>query len=148
MNNNMQGGFQQNQGFAPRDSSAFRSADDGSTPTGILNDGSSATTVLGNAGMPTATLIRKKTGEKITIDKAEFRIGKERNKVDYCITGNSNISRTHATIVYRNGAFAIVDNNATNGTNVNGVAVPAGKERALTGNETIRLADEEFLFRA
>lgn len=149
MNNNMQGGgFQQNQGFAPRDSSAFRNADDGSTPTGILNDGSSATTVLGNAGMPTATLIRKKTGEKITIDKAEFRIGKERNKVDYCITGNSNISRTHATIVFRNGAFAIVDNNATNGTNVNGVAVPAGKERALTGNETIRLADEEFLFRA
>jgi len=53
----------------------------------------------------------------------------------------TNISRTHATIVYRNGAFAIVDNNATNGTNVNGVAVPAGKE-------TIRLADEEFLFRA
>ena len=147
MNNNMQGGFQQNQGFAPRDSSAFHNADDGSTPTGILNDGSSATTVLGNAGMPTATLIRKKTGEKITINKAEFRIGKERNKVDYCITGNSNISRTHATIVYRNGAYAIVDNNATNGTNVNGVAVPAGKERALTGNETIRLADEEFLFR-
>lgn len=73
----MQGGFRQNQGFAPRDSSAFRSADDGSTPTGILNDGSSATTVLGNAGMPTATLIRKKTGEKITINKAEFRIGKE-----------------------------------------------------------------------
>ena len=57
----------------------------------------------------------------------------------------TNISRTHAAIVYRNGAFAIVDNN---GTNVNGVAVPAGKERALTGNETIRLADEEFLFRA
>ena len=60
----------------------------------------------------------------------------------------TNISRTHAAIVYRNGAFAIVDNNATNGTNVNGVAVPAGKDRALTGNETIRLADEEFLFRA
>lgn len=37
----------------------------------------------------------------------------------------TNISRTHATIVYRNGAFAIVDNNATNGTNINGVAVPA-----------------------
>lgn len=148
MNNNMQGGFQQNQGFAPRDTSTFHNADDGSTPTGILNDGSSATTVLGNAGMPTATLIRKKTGEKITINKAEFRIGKERSKVDYCISGNSNISRTHAIIVYRNGAFAIVDNNATNGTNVNGVAVPAGKERALTGNETIRLADEEFLFRA
>lgn len=148
MNNNMQGGFQQNQGFAPRDTSPFHNADDGSTPTGILNDGSSATTVLGNAGMPTATLIRKKTGEKITINKAEFRIGKERSKVDYCISGNSNISRTHAIIVYRNGAFTIVDNNATNGTNVNGVAVPAGKERALTGNETIRLADEEFLFRA
>lgn len=58
----------------------------------------------------------------------------------------TNISRTHATIVYRNGAFAIVDNNATNGTNVNGVAVAAGKERALTGNETIRLQMKNFCF--
>lgn len=141
-----QGGFQQNVGFTPRDTSSYRT-DDGSTPTGVLNEGSSATTVLGNSAVPTATLIRKKTGEKVTINKAAFKIGKERRKVDYCISDNTNISRTHADIVYKNGSFYIVDNNATNGTSVNGAKVPAGQEKALTGNETIRLADEEFLFR-
>lgn len=141
-----QGGFQQNAGFTPRDTSSYRT-DDGSTPTGVLNEGSSATTVLGNSAVPTATLIRKKTGEKVTINKAAFKIGKERRKVDYCISDNTNISRAHADIVYKNGSFYIVDNNATNGTSVNGAKVPAGQEKALTGNETIRLADEEFLFR-
>lgn len=147
-NNNAQaGGFQQNAGFAPRDTSPFRDSDDGSTPTGVLNDGSSATTVLSNSSMPNATLFRKKTGERITVDKATFQIGKERSKVDYCISGNSNISRVHASIVYKNGTFYLVDNNATNGTSVNGTSIAGGKEKALKGDETIRLADEEFLFR-
>ena len=141
------GGFQPNAGFTPRDTSPFRDGDDGSTPTGVLSDGSSATTVLSNAGMPNATLIRKKTSERITVDKATFQIGKERSKVDYCVSGNSNISRMHASIVYKNGSFYLVDNNATNGTSVNGTSIAGGKEKALTGNDTIRLADEEFLFR-
>lgn len=140
------GGFQQNAGFTPRDTSSY-GGDDGSTPTGVLNEGSSATTVLSNANMPNATLIRKKTNERITVNKAEFKIGKERRKVDYCISDNTSISRLHATIIYRNGSFYIVDNNATNGTSVNGSSLAANTEKALAGNETIRLADEEFIFR-
>ena len=139
------GGFQQNAGFTPRDTSSY-GGDDGSTPTGVLNEGSSATTVLSNANMPNATLIRKKTNERITVNKAEFKIGKERRKVDYCISDNTSISRLHATIIYRNGSFYIVDNNATNGTSVNGSSLAANTEKALAGNETIRLADEEFIF--
>ena len=140
------GGFQQNAGFTPRDTSSY-GGDDGSTPTGVLNEGSSATTVLSNANMPNATLIRKKTNERITVNKAEFKIGKERRKVDYRISDNTSISRLHATIIYRNGSFYIVDNNATNGTSVNGSSLAANTEKALAGNETIRLADEEFIFR-
>ena len=121
---------------------------DGSEETGILNDGSSETTVLGGgASVPAATLLRKKNNERITITKQVFKLGKERRKVDYCVADNTNISRTHADIVYKNGEFYIVDNNATNGTFVNGASVAAGQERKLMNNDTIRLADEEFQFR-
>lgn len=120
---------------------------DGSEETGVLNDGSSETTVLGGQNIPTAYLIRKKNNERITISKAIFKIGKERRKVDYCISDNTNISRTHADLVYRNGEFYIVDNNATNGTSVNGSSVAAGQERKVMNNDVIKLADEEFQFR-
>lgn len=123
--------------------------DDGADATGILNDGSSETTVLGGGqSVPPATLIRKKNNENITISKQVFKLGKERRKVDYCIADNTNISRTHADIVYKNGAFYIVDNHATNGTAVNGATVASGQERILKNNDIIKLADEEFQFRS
>lgn len=123
--------------------------DDGADATGVLNDGSSETTVLGGgASIPPATLIRKKNNENITISKQVFKLGKERRKVDYCIADNTNISRTHADIVYKNGAFYIVDNHATNGTAVNGASVAAGQERILKNNDIIKLANEEFQFRS
>ncbi len=121
--------------------------DDGSAETGVLNDGSTETTVLGGQNIPNAYLIRRKNNERIVISKAVFKLGKERRKVDYCISDNTNVSRTHADIVYRNGEFYIVDNNATNGTNVNGVSVPAGHDKKIVNNDIIKLADEEFQFR-
>ena len=120
---------------------------DGSEETGVLNDGSSETTVLGGQSIPTAYLIRKKNNERITISKAIFKIGKERRRVDYCVSDNTNVSRAHADIVYRNGEFYVVDNNATNGTTVNGASVAAGQERKIANNDIIKLADEEFQFR-
>lgn len=119
---------------------------DGSAETGILNDGGSETTVLGGQNIPAAYLIRRKNNEQITISKAVFKIGRERRKVDYCVSDNTNVSRTHADIVYKNGAFYIVDNHAANGTTVNGSSVASGQEKMLNGNDVIRLADEEFQF--
>ena len=122
---------------------------EGSEETGVLNDGSSETTVLGGGqSVPPATLVRRKNNERITITKQVFKLGKERRKVDYCIADNTNISRTHADIVFKNGDFYIVDNKATNGTFVNGASVAAGQERKLMNNDVIKLADEEFQFRA
>ena len=120
---------------------------DGSEETGILNDGASETTVLSGQNIPAAYLIRRKNNERITISKAIYKIGKERRRVDYCVTDNTNVSRDHADIVYRNGEFYIKDNNATNGTSINGSFVPAGQERKLNNNDIIKLADEEFQFR-
>ena len=120
---------------------------DGSDETCVLNDGGSETVVLGGQNMPSAWLIREKNGEKVTISKAIFKIGKERRRVDYCISDNANISRYHADIVCRGGAFYIIDKNATNGTSVNGGSVSAGQERKLDNNDIITLADEKFQFK-
>lgn len=121
---------------------------EGSEETGVLNDGSSETTVLGGgASVPPASLIRRKNNERVTVTKQVFKIGKERRKVDYCVADNTNVSRAHADIVFKNGDFYIVDCNAKNGTYVNGVSVAAGQERKLMNNDIIKLADEEFQFR-
>lgn len=67
--------------------------------------------------------------------------------MDYCVADNTNVSRAHADIVYKNGNFYIVDNHATNGTSVNGASLASGQEKSITNNDVIRLADEEFQFK-
>jgi len=92
-------------------------------------------------------LLRCSNNERIMLEKEVFRIGKERSYVDYCISDNRTISRSHADIIQRNGQFYIVDNNSTNHTYVNGERIPSNQEVALTHGMKIRLADEEFEFR-
>ena len=136
--------FQQPFGGGPAPSSA---ASDGSAETGVLNAGASESTVLGGGqGVPPAALVRSKNGERVTINKQMFRIGKERRRVDYCISDNTNVSRLHADILYKNGAFYILDNNTTNGTTVNGSSLAGGQEHMLKNGDVIKLADEEFRF--
>ena len=114
--------------------------------TTILNAGANETTVLG--GNTYGTLTRKKTFETITITKPAFAIGREQNKVDYCIKDNGAVGRRHAEIVSRGGETFIVDRNSTNGTFVNNVRVSAGVETKLNSGDTISLADEEFTYNA
>ena len=76
-----------------------------------------------------------------------FHIGKERSYVDYCISGNPTISRSHADIINKNGQFYIVDNNSTNHTYVNGEMIPSNTEIPLSHGAKIRLSNEEFEFK-
>ena len=71
-------------------------------------------------GAPAPYFLRVKTGERISLDKAEFKIGHKARLVDYAITDNSAISRVHCVITKRNGVCFISDNKSTNGTFVNG----------------------------
>ena len=119
---------------------------EGAGETTLLDAGAGETTLLGG-GASAAYLIRKKNGEKVMINLQNFKIGKERRRVDYCVADNTNVSRTHADIVYKNGSFYLVDNNSKNGTTVNGASVAAGQERRIANNDIITLADEEFQFR-
>lgn len=92
-------------------------------------------------------LVRKKTGEKIFLNKPTFHIGKEKQYVDYCIEENSSISRSHADIISENGSCFIMDNNSLNHSYVNGAQIQSQVKVVLEENSMITLANEEFEFR-
>ncbi len=91
-------------------------------------------------------LIRVKNNEKIKIDKAEFKIGKERSYADYFISDNSAISRSHAKIICRDSHYYLVDTNSTNHTYVNGQMISSYSEVELTNGMKVCFANENFEF--
>ena len=93
------------------------------------------------------TLTRLSTGVTRNIDKPVFRIGKERDRVDLCVTENRTVSRHHATVFTRNGSCFVTDNNSTNKTYINGTPVPPDTEIKLKNGDILRLSDEDFEFR-
>lgn len=112
-----------------------------------MHEGSEKTMLLGITNPHGLVIMRMRTEEEFLIDKDEFLMGKERVRVDYCITSNPAVSRTHAKMIRRGNKLYIVDLNATNGTYVNGERIPAGKEVPLEVGDRFRLADEEFQIR-
>lgn len=106
-------------------------------------DGAGDTTVLG-AGAAGFVLQRKNGGEKVTVNKPEFYIGKEKAKVDYCITNNNSISRRHARIKVRAGKCYISDLGSTNCTYINGTKLAPNQEVALIPGDKVKLSNEEF----
>lgn len=108
------------------------------------------TTVLSGVAetmQPTPHLIRTKNNERINLNKPVFRIGKERSYVDYFVSDNTAISRSHANIVNREGEYFVVDTNSTNHTYVDGIMIQSNVEMKLAHNMKIRLANEEFEFK-
>ena len=108
-------------------------------------DGAGETTLLGGTGSA-AYLIRKKNGEKIAITSQNFAIGKERRRVNYCISDNTSVSRYHAVITKKGSDYYISDQKSSNFTFVNGVQLSPYNETLLTDRSTIKLSDEEFEF--
>ena len=92
-------------------------------------------------------LIRKKNREVIPLNSEIFRLGTEKNYVNYYISDNRAISRTHANILTRNGSYYVVDTNSLNHTYVNGKMITSHTETELSDGDMIRLANEEFEFK-
>lgn len=113
----------------------------------IETEGGAKTSILGVSNPHGCVIMRMRTEEEFYVDKEEFLMGKERVRVDYCITSNPAVSRAHAKILKRNGKLYIVDMNATNGTYVNGERITAGNEVPLEVGDRFKLADEEFQIR-
>lgn len=117
----------------------------GAGETTLLNAGAGETSVLSMA--PLCKLIHEKNNETISISKPDFSIGKERARVDYCISDNNSVSRLHARIVCKEGKFFIIDQNATNGTYVNNVRSQPRREVEIKDGDQIKLSDEIFTFK-
>lgn len=94
------------------------------------------------------TLIRRRTLDNIPLNKSEFVLGKDAMHADYCIDNNNSISRKHALISYEGNRVYIQDCNSTNGTYVNGVKLEGQSEVVLNSGDVIKLANEEFEYRA
>jgi len=108
--------------------------------------GSEETTVLSDG-----YLVRKSTGEQVPlpekIDKNHpFTIGKEYGKVNYVISGDSTVSRQHASIYRVGTSYYIEDNQSRNHTYVDGEAIQPYRKALLEDGVTIRLSDVEFVF--
>lgn len=88
-------------------------------------------------------LIRNRNGEKISVDVTPFTIGKDSSNMDF-VLNNDSVSRHHATIIYENGDYFIMDNNSTNGTTIEGIKIQPGEKGEIGNGYIISLGNESF----
>ena len=112
--------------------------------TGLLTDKMESSLPVQPVQFP--KLIRVITGEAIIINKPVFRIGKERSYVDYFVANNVAVSRNHADIIVRGRRCFVIDNNSKNRTYINGREIPVMQETEIFDGDSLRLANEEFVF--
>lgn len=91
-------------------------------------------------------LVRVLTEEKISINKPVFRIGKEKSYVDYFVTNNNAVSRSHADIITRSKKYFVKDLNSKNRTFINGQTLPVQLEVEIHNGDKLKLGNEEFVF--
>ena len=84
------------------------------------------------------------TKQTITINKDEFKIGKNAAVVDYVIPNDTSISRQHAVIHRQNGQFFLTDLTSTNGTFINNQRITGTAQ--LQDGDNIRFADVICVF--
>ena len=92
-------------------------------------------------------LVRQKNSEVIRLNKFPFRVGKEKSFVDYFIGDNTAVSRSHAEITSKDGAYFIKDMNSTNHTYVNGTMIQSGVDVPISSGDRLKFANEEFEFK-
>ena len=88
-------------------------------------------------------IIRNTTGENIAVDVVPFTIGKDLLNMDYVIN-NESVSRHHATIIFENKKYYIIDNNSTNGTMIEGIRLQPNEKTVLENGAILTLGNESF----
>lgn len=116
--------------------------------TGLLDDSEEeGTALLGESvSFHFPTLIRVLTEETISINKPVFRLGKERSYVDYFVTNNNAVSRSHADIITRGNKYFVIDLNSKNHTYINDQLLTVQCETEIRDGDRLRLGNEEFIF--
>lgn len=118
--------------------------------TGLLSDEDGTELLneneLCNHNIKFPTLFRVLTEETIQINKPVFRIGKEKSYVDYFVTNNNAVSRSHADIITRGGQYFVIDLNSKNRTFINDEPLPVQCEIEIKDGDRLKLGNEEFVF--
>lgn len=79
------------------------------------------------------------SSKTITLQKARIEVGRSTEADLNFGADNKYMARRHATFMFSNGKWYLVDNNSTNGTYINGVKLQPGKKYQLA-------ADDEIVF--
>lgn len=89
-------------------------------------------------------LTRQKTQEVIEVNKDTFIIGKGKAS-DYIVSDNSAISRSHLTVITKDGRYYVSDNGSTNHTYINDEELVPQTEYEISDGTVVKIADEEFV---
>ncbi len=92
-------------------------------------------------------LIRSSNGEVAEITYSPFKLGKNPEFADYCISGNPAISGAHAFIYSDNGQCYIKDANSKNHVYINEKMIHNGELVHIEHGDIICLANENFEFK-
>lgn len=120
--------------------------------TGLLNDDSydeEGTALLDERTVAVhhfPSLYRVLTEETISVNKPVFRLGKEKSYVDYFVTNNIAVSRSHADIITRGSKYFVKDLNSKNHTYINDEEICVMCEIEIKNEDRLRLGNEEFIF--
>ena len=96
----------------------------------------------------TVKLIRCATGEEFVLNGSMNIVGKSKIRADIRIQNNPAIGNVHCKITREENAFYLEDNKSLNGTYLENVKLKPEVKTLLETENRIRLADEEFIFRA
>ena len=94
-----------------------------------------------------AMIVNMERGEEIPINRSPFVIGKDPSRVDYALSDQPTVSRVHAQIIERSGAFYLMDLGSTNHTFLNQRQIPDRQEVPLHDGEAFTCARVRFEFR-
>lgn len=92
-----------------------------------------------------ATLLRRRTGERLELSLPAV-VGRG-SRATCRVEGNDAISREHARVYLEDGRYLLRDLSSTNAASVDGRALAEGGVAELHDGSTVRLADEDFVFR-
>ena len=110
--------------------------------TTLLSDYSTKSVNIGDRSRE-IYLVRSVNGESFNISSNKVEIGSIVSPGNIQIN-NRSISRRHATIIIERDCVYIIDNNSTNGTVVDGMAVDAGVKMQIYNGSFLTMGDETF----
>ena len=97
-------------------------------------------------GIIKASIVHKRSGITFSVvEGRRFVVGRSAKKANYVVQGNTNVSREHVELYFKDGVLMVHDMGSANGTYINGRRVVGSVDESLKKDDVLVLADEEFI---